>query len=126
MAAAIDVSLAIGMDKIEKLCSYFGRILQKRLVAMNGVNIYHYNDQNMCGIVTFSCDAQASTIKERLQSGQCCFHLSVVPATSTPLDSSCTGLGEKQLLRASLSYFNTEDEIELFCKALQSTLHSAA
>ena len=67
MAAAIDVSLAIGMDKIEKLCSYFGRILQKRLVAMNGVNIYHYNDQNMCGIVTFSCDAQASTIKERLQ-----------------------------------------------------------
>lgn len=133
LGAAIDVSLEIGMDKIENLCSVNGQMLRKRLAAIDRVNVHHYNndhDQKMCGIVTFWCDGvEASTIKEKLQNDQgdgCCFHLSIVPATSTPLDSSRTGLGMKQLLRASLSYFNTEDEIDLFCKALQSILHSAA
>lgn len=130
LGVAIDITLAIGMCKIEKLCTHFGRLLKKRIAAIDGVKVHHYNDHNMCGIVTFSCNGlEASTIKERFQNGQddgCCFHLSVVPATSTPLDSSRTGLGEKQLLRASLSYFNTEDEIELFCTALQSILFNSA
>ncbi len=132
LGAAIDVSLEIGMDKIENLCSAHGQMLRKRLAAIDRVNVHHYNDhdQKMCGIVTFWCDGiEASTIKEKLQNDRgdgCCFHLSVVPATSTPLDSSRTGLGMKQLLRASLSYFNTEDEIDIFCRALQSILHSAA
>eukprot|EP00985_Skeletonema_marinoi_P009865 scaffold4640_cov112-Skeletonema_marinoi.AAC.3 len=133
LGAAIDVSLAIGMDKIENLCSTYGEMLRKRIAKIDRVNVYHYNDhdQHKCGIVTFWCNGiEASTIKEMLQNGcqgdGCCFHLSIVPATSTPLDSSRTGLGMKQLLRASLSYFNTADEIELFCKALQSILHSAA
>ena len=133
LGAAIDVSLEIGMHQIENLCSTHGQLLRKRLAAIVRVNVHHYNDldQKMCGIVTFWCDGiEASTIKEKLQINDrgdgCCFHLSIVPATSTPLDSSRTGLGMKQLLRVSLSYFNTEDEIDLFCKALQSILHSAA
>lgn len=127
LGAAIDIALAIGMEKIEERCSYFGSLLRKRLSSINGVKLHHDNcDQNNCGIVTFSLDGcEASTMKELLQNDQLnngsCFHLSVVPATSTPLDS-CTGLGEKLLLRASLSYFNTEDEIEKFCRALQSLI----
>ena len=99
---------------------------------MEGLRVYHDKSCN-CGIVTFSVDGfDATTIKERMQNGMVCgdrldnstntstcFHLSVVPATSTPLDSSTMELGEKSLLRASLSYFNTEDEIDLFCKALE-------
>ncbi|KAL7496644.1 hypothetical protein ACHAWT_005116 [Skeletonema menzelii] len=133
LGAAIDVSLAIGVDKIEKLCSTYGQMLRNRLVEIDRVNVYRCNhhEHTMCGIVTFWCDGiEALTVKERLQNDDrgdgCCFHLSVVPATSTPLDSSRTGLGMKQLLRASLSYFNTEAEIFLFCKALQSILHSIA
>lgn len=130
LGAAIDLSLNIGMDTIEKKCTSLGKLLRQKLGSIEGVHVYH-DDSTSSGIVTFSVDKlDATIIKERMQTGLvgkdfaneeyslCCFHLSVVPATSTPLDSSCTGLGEKRLLRASLSYFNTEDEITLFCKAL--------
>ena len=129
LGAAIDVSLDVGMDNIEKKCALLGRKLRQQLRLIQGVQVYHDNS-SACGIVTFAThDMDASIIKERLQNGvedlledtsddTYCFHLSIVPATSTPLDSTSTGLGDRRLLRASLSYFNTEDEIDLFCKAL--------
>ena len=131
LGAAIDLSLTIGMDEIEKSCAKYGAMLRNRLDKIDRVNVYHGNsDQNMCGIVTFWCDGfEASTIKGRMQYGNgssgCCFHLSIVPATSTPLDSSRTGLGMRQLVRASLSYFNAKDEIDLFCNTLETILCSA-
>jgi len=129
LGAAIDVSLDVGMDNIEKKCASLGRKLRQQLHMIQGVQVYHGNSST-CGIVTFALEGMdATTIKERLQNGvedlledssddMCCFHLSIVPASSTPLDSTSTGLGDRRLLRASLSYFNTENEIDLFCKAL--------
>jgi len=129
LGAAIDVSLNVGMNNIEKKCASLGTKLRQQLHSIQGVKVYH-DDSSACGIVTFSIDDMDVTIiKERLQNGvedlkdssddvMCCFYLSVVPASSTPLDSTSTGLGDRRLLRASLSYFNTEDEIDLFCKAL--------
>ena len=129
LGAAIDVALDVGMDNIEKKCASLGTKLRQQLHSVQGVQVYHAVEST-CGIVTFSMDdVDATIIKERLQNGiedlledssddTCCFYLSVVPATSTPLDSTSTGLGDRRLLRASLSYFNTEDEIDLFCKAL--------
>mmetsp|Transcript_29597 Transcript_29597/g.62771 ORF Transcript_29597/g.62771 Transcript_29597/m.62771 type:complete len:516 (-) Transcript_29597:411-1958(-) len=131
LGAAIDVSLDLGMDTIEKKCAFLGALLRQRLLTLEGIHVYH-ELTCACGIVTFSIEnLDATTIKERMQNGldglnfantehsSCCFHLSVVPATSTPLDSSRTGLGDRRLLRASLSYFNTEEEIDLFCKTLE-------
>lgn len=136
LGAAIDVALDLGMYTIEKNCTLLGKTLRERLRAMEGVHVYH-ESSSACGIVAFFVDdLDAATIKERMQSGvdkdgisntehpSCCFHLSVVPATSTPLDSSCTGLGDRRLLRASLSYFNTEREIDLFSKALEKVKRS--
>jgi len=140
LGAAIDVSLALGMTAIERKCALLGGLLRQRLGMVEGVNVYH-DTACACGIVTFHLDRNmdAITIKEMMQNGLqeegldgvsdhtslCCFHLSVVPATSTPLDSSRTGLGERSLLRASVSYFNTEDEIKMFCKALKTVCKRA-
>ena len=111
------------MDTIEDKCELLGRKLRTQLRRIDGVHVYHDNSSDCCGIVTFSVDnIDATVLKEKMQSGMSfsngCFHLSVAPATSTPLDSACTGLGNRKLLRASLSYFNTQDEIDLFCEAL--------
>ena len=128
LGAAIDVLLSLGPDIIEAKCRLGGNLLRQRLRLMKDVHVYH-DDSSSCGIVTFFVDyVDATTIKARMQDGlceedpKCCYHLSAVPATSTPLDSSRTGLGERNLLRASLSYFNTEDEIDSFCKALESVI----
>lgn len=131
LGTAIDTALNIGMDTIEDKCELLGRKLRTQLRRIDGVHVYHDNSSDCCGIVTFSVDnIDATVLKEKMQSGMsfsneesvCCFHLSVALATSTPLDSACTGLGNRMLLRASLSYFNTQDEIDVFCEALCNSI----
>jgi selenocysteine lyase/cysteine desulfurase len=51
------------------------------------------------------------------------FELSVVPAISTPMDSA--KLKVPDLVRASVSYTNTEDEINAFSQSLASLLGSS-
>ena len=101
----------------------------------------HQDATCMCGIVAFVVDGmEATAIKERMQDGLrydvdgnseegvdnelCCYHLSIILATSTPLDSLRTGLGGQSLIRASVSYFNTKDEIDLFCQGFGSMILS--
>jgi cysteine desulfurase/selenocysteine lyase len=69
-----------------------------------------------CGIVTFSIQGKYPAEVKRILTNTYGFAISVVPATSTPLDSSRTQV--RDLVRASLSYFNTSEEIELFVKAV--------
>jgi cysteine desulfurase / selenocysteine lyase len=93
----------------------------------DGVRL-HYKPE--CGIVTFwihGCDA--ADVKRLLSQSvavavvgsndndeSVSFEVSVVPATSTPLDSARTGVPD--LLRASVSYTSTRDEVDLFCDRL--------
>ena len=136
---AINACISVGVDKIEDSCVFLGVLLRRRLREMASIKVYHDNFENdgyqMCGIVTFRVEnVDAIQIKSRMENGvygldsdftgisKCCVHLSVVPATSTPLDSARTGLGDKPLLRASLSYFNTETEIDLFFNMLHKVI----
>ena len=48
------------------------------------------------------------------------FDVSVVPATSTPLDSARTKV--PNLVRASVSYMTTPQEMDLFCERLRAIL----
>jgi selenocysteine lyase/cysteine desulfurase len=102
------------------------------------------SESHMCSIVTFSVDGMDPIdVKKKMESARekrkqlaltvsaeedseslenHSFQLSVVPATSTPLDSA--KMMVRDLLRASLSYFNTYAEIDLFCSKLASALKS--
>eukprot|EP00978_Attheya_sp_CCMP212_P036487 scaffold165837_cov51-Attheya_sp.AAC.2 len=102
------------------------------------------SESHMCCIVTFSVDGmEPIAVKKKMESARekrkqlvstiaaeedgeslenHSFQLSVVPATSTPLDSAEMMVGD--LLRASLSYFNTYAEIDLLCSKLASALKS--
>ena len=128
LGAAIDYALnEVGMATIEENCCRLGAELRARLRSMDGIDVYHDNvDEEgekltgQGGIVTFGIEGlESALIKKRLMdgsSGGAYFEVSVVPATSTPVDSA--KMMTKDLVRASLSYENTMDEIILFFERL--------
>jgi cysteine desulfurase/selenocysteine lyase len=118
LGTAICVAMEKGLLIIQGDCEHLAKILRDRLGSIKGVNVHHATSSS-CGIVTFFADGlDAAIIKEELWLGG--FELSIVPATSTPLDSSKTRVSE--LVRASLSYTSTEMEIDRFCDTLSFLL----
>ena len=130
LGAAIDYALKeVGLHVIEKKVAHLGKSLRSQLRNIEGITVYHdtnvinNNVSNQCGLVVFSLvGIQPDRVKEALiksnDSDMYCFEVSIVPATSTPVDSVKTSTND--LIRASLSYFNTEEQIELFCDRLRS------
>jgi selenocysteine lyase/cysteine desulfurase len=88
--------------------------LRKRLTALDGV---HVHDQGLrrCAIVTFTVDGvPARAVRRRLaESG---VNTSVSVASSARLDLPRRGLSE--LVRASVHYYNTDDELDRLVNAL--------
>lgn len=95
------------------------RHLYKLLSQIDRIHTFYPPD---CGIVTFHVEGmEAKQVLEMMwQNGRVRFELSVVAATSTPLDSALTGTSD--LVRASLSYTNTFEEIECFAREIQLIL----
>ena len=119
LGEAVRVAMEKGLTEISRDIEHLSSFLRKKLEdTMPGVRIHH-RATTTCGIVTFSCDnvdagaVQAAMWKEG-------FELSMVPATSTPLDSSTTNA--PNLVRASVSYTTTEKDIQNFCGSLASFL----
>lgn len=120
LGLAADRALSIGMVTIERQCKQRGRFLIEQLGAIDGVEIHHVHSSN-CGIVTFAvAGLDAIEVKRRLMKGFLighklhCFHVSTCPGTSTPLDGV-----DRDILRASCSYFNTDLELTHFCDSLK-------
>jgi cysteine desulfurase/selenocysteine lyase len=93
--------------------------LYQKLSLISGVRLHHLPE---CGIVTFWLENVDSTVvKGRLwemDAEGTRVEVSVVPATSTPLDSGQSGVPD--MIRASLSYTNSKADILLLCSRLSS------
>jgi len=75
--------------------------------------------EHKSGIVTFMVnDRPAQNIKRELSKMD--INVSICPKDSTLIDSNNRDLPE--LVRASIHYYNTEEEIMLFCQALEEIL----
>ena len=132
LGAAVHYALDVGMTTIEEKCCQLGAELRTRLCSIDGVEVFHDNIDKkglsmskQCGIVVFGVQGiDSSRIKTSLLDGgrddSARFEVSVVPATSTPVDSARTMT--KDLVRASLSYENTIEEIDEFVKRLEVVL----
>ncbi len=118
LATAIDYALTWGLDNIWRRIKTLSYQLRTGLAILPGVII---RDQGItqCGIVTFTVDGvDPATIKQHLASRH--INTSVAVRSSNLLDLQARGI--ETMLRASVHYYNTEDEIALLCSSIEELL----
>jgi selenocysteine lyase/cysteine desulfurase len=114
LGAAIRYTLDVGVDAIRDRIDLLARRLRDRLSDIPGVRV---NDagQERSGIVTFMVngmppqEVRRSLAAERI-------NVAAIVAAYTPLDMAARGLGE--IIRASVTYFTTEVEIDHLADAI--------
>lgn len=115
LATAIDYALEIGLHSIQKRVQCLANLLRENLTAISGIKI-HDLGKNRCGIVTFTKNNEtASDIYKRLSVQK--INVSVSPAKYARLDMDARDLTE--IVRSSIHYFNTEEEIDKFCDVIK-------
>jgi cysteine desulfurase / selenocysteine lyase len=116
LGKAIDEALGWGLPDIRDRVYALAALLRERLAQIPGCQVRDQGAER-CGIVTFTLDgAPADAVKARLSALSINVNVSRPP--STLLDMTARGLGE--LVRASVHYYNTEEEIDRLCAALVS------
>ena len=114
LAAAVAYARRVGIEAIATRVTALAQRLRDGLAALPGVTVHDQGEQ-LCGITTFavagrSADAVAAGL------GVDGFNVSVTTATSAQLDLGKRGLDS--LVRASVHYFNSDDEVERFVDAV--------
>ena len=118
LGVAIDYALQWDIDITWRRIKNLAYLLRSQLSPLPGV-IVHDRGVTQCGIVTFSVeDKTPEEIKQALS--QHTINVSITSRDSTLLDMQARGLDT--LVRASVHYFNTEEEIERFCQVVASLL----
>jgi selenocysteine lyase/cysteine desulfurase len=114
LGAAIDYALALGMSAIEADLRRKAAILRQKLAAIPGVTVRDIG-REQGGIVTFTKEGVASAaIKAGLAKSK--INVSVSGRSSTYLDMTARHLSD--VVRSSVHYYNSEDEIEQLCAAV--------
>ncbi|MFQ5572107.1 MAG: aminotransferase class V-fold PLP-dependent enzyme, partial [Rhodothermales bacterium] len=115
---AVDYALSLGLDAIWQRIHSLAEALRDNLRRLPGVTV-HDLGRVRCGIVTFStAQMEAVTLRDTLRDRS--INVSVVGPASTRLDAAARRLPD--LVRASVHYFNTEEEIDRFCSTLEALL----
>ena len=118
LVAAVDYALGLGLPRIRDRVVALAERLRSGLADVPGVKV---RDQggSKCGIVTFDAARPSpDELKQTLRARG--INVSVTTTTSTRLDMDARGLTE--MVRASVHYYNTEDEVDLFCREVRALL----
>lgn len=118
LGVAVDYALQWGMDAIWRRIKTLAYALRTQLSPLPGV-IVHDRGITQCGIVTFTVeDKTPEEIAHALRNLH--MNVSVSHRDGTLLDMEARGL--TSMVRASVHYYNTEEEVERFCRAVESLL----
>jgi cysteine desulfurase/selenocysteine lyase len=112
LGRAVDYALALGLDAVQERVAGLAEQLRAELAAVPGV-IVHDRGITRCGIVTFSVrGSDARSIRSRLAEHR--INVSVAPLPFAQVDSIPIGMrqGEDMVVRASVHYYNTENEVQ--------------
>jgi selenocysteine lyase/cysteine desulfurase len=116
MGVAIDYALEWGLENIQQRVMLLADYLRDGLREVPGVSV-HDLGVTRGGIVSFSSDhLDAEPIKARLRENG--INVSVSVPSTTRLDAGHRGLPD--LVRASVHYYNTDEEIARFCSTVRS------
>ncbi|MDP1930135.1 MAG: aminotransferase class V-fold PLP-dependent enzyme [Gammaproteobacteria bacterium] len=117
LGVAVDYAMEIGMEAIAKRVGYLASCLREQLSMVNSISV-HESGEHLSGIVTFSKkDETPQELQHRLQSAG--INISTSKLRSNVLDFGRRGLGD--INRASVHYYNTEEEVERFCQVITAT-----
>ena len=118
LGAAIDYALSYGLDAIQSRIYQLSASLRTKLMDIEGVEI---TDEGLekCGIVTFTTSRLSpSAIKKQFKKHR--INVSVSAGSGSLVSFQDRGLTE--VVRASVHYYNTEQEIAYFIEALRIIL----
>ena len=114
LGTAVDYALALGMDAIEPRIEALAAGLREGLGLIRGVQVRDLG-KHRCGIVTFELAGHsAQSVKAQL--GQQGINVSVAGPAGALLDAEARKL--PPLVRASVHYYNSEQEVERFRQAI--------
>ena len=114
LGVAVDYALSWGLDAIEERVTGLAEHLRNELRQLPGVEV-HDQGQRRCGIVTFTLDGvPAQQVHQHLSSAG--VNVSVSLVDYARLDLPARGLSD--LVRASVHYYNTTEEIDRLLSAL--------
>lgn len=120
LGIAADYARNWGLEAIDERVSWLATHLRRELGKIRGVTIRDLG-RRRCGIVTFTVDGKgAGHIKQRL--AERAINVSVSGRSSTLLDMDRRRLDE--VVRASVHYYNTEEEVGRFCESLEAIVGS--
>ncbi|MGW4062229.1 aminotransferase class V-fold PLP-dependent enzyme [Amycolatopsis sp. NPDC004747] len=114
LGAAVDYALEWGLPSIEERVATLAATLRSRL-ADAGAHV-HDAGARKCGLVTFSVEGrEAAEIKVRLAEAN--INTSLSTRTSAQYDFTARAL--PAMVRASVHYYNTEEEIDLLVREVE-------
>ncbi|RMG32879.1 MAG: aminotransferase class V-fold PLP-dependent enzyme [Methanobacteriota archaeon] len=118
LGRAVEYAMEIGVEKGWKRIQMLASHLRESLDQLEGVNVRDLG-KIRGGIVTFEVKGQDHfELRDRLiENG---FNVSVTQESNAYLDMKRRGL--ESLVRASVHYYNTIEEIERFCEAVHSLI----
>lgn len=115
---AVEYALNIGIDRIWQRVQHLANLFRQRLSKLNGVVVHDQGDE-LCGIVTFSVSGISSTeVRAKLAAKNINVHIGLAKSTLYYMNRK----GLDAIVRASVHYYNTEEEIELICRELRSII----
>jgi selenocysteine lyase/cysteine desulfurase len=115
---AVEYVLNAGIERIWQRIQHLASLFRKRLQELDGVVVHDQGDE-LCGIVTFSVSG-ISSAEVRTKLAEKNMNVNIGLAKSTLYYMNRKGLDG--IVRASVHYYNTEEELELVCQALRTML----
>lgn len=113
---AVEYALNIGIDRIWQRVQHIAAIFRKRLNELDGIAV-HDQGNGLCGIVTFSVTGiPATEVSTKLAAKNINVHTGLAKSTLYYMNRK----GLDNIVRASVHYYNTEEEIEQVCRELRS------
>ena len=118
---AVEYALNLGIERIWERIQYLANLFRQRLQELEGIVVHDQGDV-LCGIVTFSITGLSATeVRTKLAAKNINVHIGFAQSTLYYMNRK----GLDGIVRASIHYYNTEEEIKLVCQELKkmSTRH---
>ena len=118
LGKAVEYALTIGIDRVWERIQLLATALREKLAGIGGITVHDFGAEQ-CGIVTFTVNGlDAAQVKNHL--AQKHINVSVGKAISTLYFMNKNNL--TNVVRASVHYYNTKQEINTICDELRALL----